>query len=122
MTWYLLLTLMLLMHIIEDFHVQGRMADMKQRSFWEPYGEMYGNDHKVVLLLHGFEWAVFVSIPLFLFADVHWSYFAVMVSMAVCHAMIDDAKCNGRTLNLVEDQTAHVMQVIVMLAAGTVTA
>ena len=90
---------MILMHIIEDFHLQGIMANMKQKKWWEDeikkvaevptyftrdddtgeYSEKvnysdyekrikmsfkYRNDYTVALALHGFEWSMFIHIPL----------------------------------------------------------
>ena len=78
------LLMMVLMHIIEDFHLQGKMAVMKQKMWWmaklwestqdltsmedrtDLYRrtmEKYGRDYIPVLLLHGFEWSMFIHIP-----------------------------------------------------------
>lgn len=118
MEWCATLTLMVLMHVVEDFHLQGRMADMKQKAFWEPYGEKYAWDHVPALLLHGFEWSVLVAMPIMLaegFGLPAWFYGAVALNGLV-HSYVDHLKCNRLRISLVQDQCIHMMQVVALLA------
>jgi hypothetical protein len=77
---------MLLMHYIEDFHLQGCLANLKQKKWWEKevaenlfhckYDEnrprrkallrysRYKNDYKMSLFVHSIENALFVMLPL----------------------------------------------------------
>lgn len=118
MDWFLTLPLMVLCHVVEDFHIQGRMADMKQRSFWEPYGRMYAWDHVPVLLLHGFEWSMFVSLPILItsWSSVSAGFMAVVVANGLIHSLVDHLKCNSLKLSLVQDQAIHILQIVVLLA------
>ena len=79
-----ILFLMLLMHYIEDFHLQGCLANLKQKKWWidelcknfdcndkceevrEPYltTTIYKNDYKMSLFAHSIENALFVMLPL----------------------------------------------------------
>ena len=118
MDWFLTLPLMVLLHVMEDFHIQGRMADMKQKAFWKPYGEMYARDHIPVLLLHGFEWSMFVSLPILItsWSSVSAGFMAVVVANGLIHSLVDHLKCNSLKLSLVQDQAIHITQIVAVLA------
>ena len=137
------LLMMVLMHIIEDFHLQGKMGEMKQKMWWEAQSwgsvqeltfmedkldqhrrnmEKYGRDYVPVLLLHGFEWSMFIHIPIlaaraiadgWAFDDVFLVIFmaSVLVNAAV-HAIVDHLKANCLAINLIADQTIHLLQII----------
>ena len=136
----LALLFMVLMHIIEDFHVQGIMAQMKQRQWWcdtiaeyivahpslnlsgEDFSNTY-NDHKIVLLLHGFEWSMFIHAPIIVSHIVYngWGFsegFLFVMCITVClnaivHAIVDNLKANARSISLVCDQACHIIQVVI---------
>lgn len=131
-TMALLFTAMLFCHCLYDFHIQGILAQMKQKDWWydqfakvsqkQPEREVseivrtYGNDFGVALFIHGFEWAVFVTIPLFTYAWLHGLAYTIILLMipvnAVLHAVIDDMKCNKMELNLAQDQLCHMCQIV----------
>lgn len=116
--WYVALLLMLTMHIIEDFHIQGKMADMKQSSFWEKYDSRYGGDYIPVLILHGIEWSVLVTIPLMVADGFQTSAGLVVLIFvnAFLHSYIDHLKCNEFRINLIQDQTIHITQIVLLCA------
>jgi len=152
MTPIVLFLLMLLAHIIEDFHLQGRMADMKQKAWWyhsiqdavidterragrttdvqdpsfksfvDMRMEQYGKDYIPILILHGFEWVICVSIPVMIYTGFELStgYLVMMTAMAFVHAYVDHMKCNKLVFNLVEDQAIHIAQVVVLWAIALV--
>lgn len=111
------LLLMLAMHVIEDFHLQGRMADMKQRSWWSQYPEMYDRDYIAVLILHGMEWSVLVSLPLLLVTglDMPPAVVLAIVANGLIHAYVDDLKANRLRIDLITDQTVHIIQMLAVL-------
>lgn len=133
-TMVLLFTAMLFCHCLYDFHIQGILAQMKQKDWWydqfakvsqkQPEREVseiirtYGHDFGVALFIHGFEWAVFVAIPLFAYAWLHGLAYTIILVMipvnAVLHAVIDDMKCNKMELNLAQDQLCHMCQIVLM--------
>lgn len=145
--WYWLLAMMIFMHVIEDFHIQGILAQMKQKVWWyhsiqdsvrdsedrhgnkadldsesvTAFVEMrmrkYGKDYIVALLFHGFEWAFFVCIPLMYFVGLSLPGFVIMCAMAPMHSLIDHLKCNELAMNLIEDQAWHMLQIGLMLGA-----
>ena len=135
---------MVLMHIIEDFHLQGIMGNMKTKSWWdELFQNVYAKtdnpeqakwvkeyqkkakfDYVPVLLLHGFEWSMFIHMPVL---AVYWftqgvvlfdSTFmyvlcAVIIIQGLIHSMVDDIKANGLGISLVTDQSIHLIQILV---------
>lgn len=121
--WYVLFPLMVLLHVIEDFHMQGIMAQMKQREFWREYPEMYADDWIPVILLHGFEWAMIVSVPCLLASwfDVSAWFIVTMVAMGLVHAYVDHLKANRLRITLVQDQAMHIVQIAVILVVYMVS-
>ncbi len=126
MSWLLVFLLMLGLHILEDFHIQGKMAEMKQKAFWRPYCEerpgLYEKDYLVVLLLHGMGWSIMVSLPLLwlFFPDLPPVLFCAIVVNGLLHAYIDDLKANKLEINLIQDQTAHMVQILAIMALAWV--
>ncbi len=113
----LIFLLMLTMHTVEDYHLQGRMADMKQKSWWDEYPARYHRDYIPVLFLHGMEWSVLVSLPLLLLTGLDvpiWFVLAVVIN-GIIHATVDDLKANRFRINLIQDQTAHIVQMAAIL-------
>ena len=116
--WVWIFILMLFCHVIEDFHIQGILAQMKQRSWWynQPdYSIRYGYDYMIAVLIHGFEWSFFVHIPIFYFIGISPIIFISLAINAILHAYIDHLKCNTRQLNLTQDQILHVLQLFFII-------
>lgn len=112
----------ILCHIIADFNLQGILAMMKQKEWWEENSPepQYKKDYVVALSAHSFMWACIVIIPSLVICWNHmsWLYALLMVLMhTMWHALIDDAKANAKTINLVEDQIFHMIQIASMLVA-----
>ena len=120
---FIILIVMLFLHILADFHLQGILANLKQKKWWkeelEKYKfsynekEFYKNDWIPVLIIHSFEWTFIMMIPA-LFTGVNiWLYLGLLVFNTLFHFIIDDLKCNKYMLNLVADQLFHFIQVLV---------
>lgn len=122
MDWYWLLAMMVFCHVIEDFHVQGILADLKQRMWWlnnvtgKGFGHRYDRDYIAALLAHGFEWSFIVHIPLMYFVGFNTVVLASLCCNALLHAFIDDLKCNRLRTNLIQDQLLHILQICASLA------
>lgn len=109
---------MIFFHIIEDFHVQGKLAHMKQRVWWmnQPtYTSKYKYDYFAVLLAHGFEWSIFIHIPIIYYIGVSYFIIICIVISAIMHAIIDHLKCNLYASNLCQDQLFHILQIILVV-------
>jgi hypothetical protein len=130
MTWYLagvILVLMLVLHIVEDFHIQGLLGKMKCKDWWEeavkPYEEktnveQYNKDWIVALCWHAFGWSFCITLPFlvwfFLFnPELFGWYFILLGFNSVLHGIIDHLKCNLYKINLNIDQLLHIIQIIV---------
>lgn len=104
---------MLFMHVIEDFHIQGFLAQAKQRTWWynQPnFNSKYKYDYVPAILAHGFEWAFFIHIPIFYYIGISPVIFVSLFLNALFHAYVDHLKCNMYLLNLNQDQMLHVFQ------------
>ena len=114
-----ILLMMLFLHVADDFYLQGVFARLKQKEFWKENapGEIYRNDYKVALAIHGFSWACMVMLPLwyFGFAD-GWFLLGMIAALAIPHSLIDNAKANLNRCNLVQDQLAHMFQILAVWA------
>lgn len=125
----LLLVVMVFLHIFADFHLQGILANMKQHGWWNKQVEncdesIYKSDYKISLLIHSFEWAFVMMLPLL--NEIYYScwgfhyysllaagtYIVLLAVNVFIHYKVDDAKANRKTINLVKDQVIHLGQII----------
>ena len=110
--YMLLLILMIYFHIIDDFYLQGILAKLKQKEWWEKeYADagIYGCDYIIALLEHAFSWAVTVHLPvLFIY---HAYSLPLFLGAFVLHAIIDDLKANKKIFGLAVDQVLHIAQI-----------
>lgn len=120
-----LIMLMFLLHILADFNLQfgGKLNNMKQQSWWRDQFEKlhvgkedrmrYRNDFVCALILHSLEWSIVTFAPIIFLTKSVLGIVSIVVLNALVHAKVDDAKANGRVLNLVEDQAIHLIQIAV---------
>lgn len=109
------LALMFFLHIIDDFCIQGIMASMKQKSWWQkdPVGSkpLYKYDYIAALLAHAFCWSFTTMIPVLIWGK--WN-FAILIFNMLLHAFIDDMKANRGFINLIADQSMHIVQIFIV--------
>ena len=109
---------MIFLHILDDFHLQGRLIDMKQISWWRKQTEdpKYKNDYLVALFIHSFSWSFVISLPILYMINFEMNTFFKLIFIAniITHAYIDDLKANKFKINLVEDQSVHILQICVL--------
>ena len=113
-----LLLLMILAHIIDDFVLQSAsLSKLKQKSWWEQqdgYTNQYQNDYGMALLMHSMSWSIMILLPGMFTVDIPGTVlFGLFVINAGLHYLIDDLKANKKKINLLDDQTFHMLQVIV---------
>lgn len=106
----------ILLHIIDDFVLQTVcLSKLKQKSFWmkhEDYCEKYKNDYRMALLIHSISWSIMIMLPL-LFASSNILLIAVCLFFnTIIHYITDDYKANKFKINLIQDQTIHLFQII----------
>ena len=109
--------LMILCHIIDDFVLQGTcLVNLKQKSWWEKNAPdpLYKNDYKVALFMHSLEWSLMVHLPvILLWATLPFPILLLSVCInCAIHYVVDDAKANEKKINLITDQKAHLLQVL----------
>ena len=118
---YLIILLgMIFCHIIDDFYLQGILAQMKQKQWWvqNAPGNLYENDYKIALMFHAFSWVCSIHIPIVIhiaYCDWYYNTIAVLIIFIIdwlIHAIVDDLKANKKVINLVQDQTIHLIQII----------
>lgn len=118
---FFILLLMLFLHIIDDYKLQGILASMKQKKWWlehKDYKEIYKNDYLIALVEHSFSWAFMIMLPIAIYLNFNidrWLH--VYIINMLIHAYVDDLKANRFKINLITDQLIHIMQIIITWAA-----
>lgn len=108
---------MIFLHIIDDYKLQGILASMKQKKWWEEQKEykiLYKYDYIPALIEHSFSWTFMIMLPIavVMHFNIGWWAFAYIINMAI-HAFVDDLKANKLKINLVIDQSIHLVQIII---------
>lgn len=114
-----LLLCMIFCHIVDDYHFQGLLANLKQKSFWKMKApdKMYKYDYIMALIMHSLSWSFMIMLPLL----VHFNFdapnlfFVLYAANTVVHAIVDDLKANKRQINLITDQSIHIAQILATL-------
>lgn len=122
----LILLCMIFCHIIDDYYLQGIgiLASMKQKKWWETNApdKMYKQDYKIALFMHSFSWSFMVLLipTIYLLLTKYHMHMSVIgiilflfISNLIIHYETDDAKCNKYLINLIVDQTIHIIQIII---------
>lgn len=108
---------MMFNHVLDDYALQGILAQMKQRAWWEENAPdaMYENDFVAALAAHAFSWTFMIMLPVTYVAELNIGLsfiLAFCVNMFI-HAIVDDMKANKKRINLVTDQAIHLAQIFV---------
>jgi hypothetical protein len=109
---------MIFCHIIADFNLQGILASMKQKSWWEKqeeYSSLYKYDYIISLIIHSISWTFLIMLPLAIYYDFKISYLFIIqfILNVVLHVVIDNEKANRKTINLITDQILHLIQILI---------
>lgn len=132
MSKLLILLIMIFMHIVDDYYLQGWLASAKQKSWWEQNApdELYRNDYLMALFMHGFSWTFMVmSIPSAymmtnsLLDRINLTILFIIILFAInliVHATTDHSKANLKEINLIQDQLIHILQIVVTWLAMVV--
>ena len=116
---YVILLCMIFCHIVDDYYLQGLLAKLKQKSYWEHNApdEMYKHDYLMALLMHSMSWAFMIMLPLLIYFNFEPpnSFLILWLANTAIHFVVDDLKANRRKINLIQDQTTHLLQIIITL-------
>ena len=117
MTYKILFLLgMIFCHIIDDYYLQGWLASAKQKEWWtknEP-SLLYKYDYIMALFMHSFSWAFSITLLPTLYVVIcggSW-YPILFVGNVLLHMVVDDLKANKKKINLIQDQSIHLLQII----------
>lgn len=115
-----LLVIMIFCHIVDDYYLQGCLANMKQKKWWKQNApqELYKNDYIVALIVHSFSWAFMILLPLMIYMFVNNCfsisfYITSLIINIIIHAVTDNLKANKLTINLITDQSIHLIQILI---------
>lgn len=109
---------MLFMHVLDDYCLQGVLANMKQKSWWEKqegYTTFYKFDYLPALFCHSISWSFMIMLPLAVYCNfnINGVFISAFVINMMWHAVMDNAKANLKVVNLVIDQLFHLLQIVV---------
>ena len=112
-----LLMLMVFLHIIDDYNLQGWLASAKQREWWKNNApsKLYKYDYILALLTHSFSWSFMIMLPiaLHMMFNIDFIFIIMLFVNVFIHAFIDDLKANKNKINLWTDQIIHVTQIVI---------
>lgn len=112
-----LILLMLFLHIVDDYYLQGLLASLKQKRWWEEHApqKLYRYDYIVAVAMHSISWSFMIMLPI-----AYESHFNVSIAFnfvfalnAALHGIVDDLKANKRKINLIADQSFHLFQITI---------
>ena len=112
-----IILMMIFCHIVDDYCLQGILASMKQKEWWkknEQYKELYKYDYIVALIMHSLSWTFMIMLPIAFVNnfEIGAAFLIIFVLNMVIHAVVDDLKANKFKINLILDQTIHLIQII----------
>ena len=123
MIWIVIFFSMIWLHIYDDYHTQGILAQFKQKKWWQENcpQELYKNDWIIALYEHAFQWAFTTMLPLLAYSLWGWKesdslrgliwWAGLVVINTIIHVDIDNIKANKLEINLLTDQICHIFQI-----------
>ena len=116
----IILLTMIFLHIVDDYYLQGILAQLKQKSWWEENypAPIYKHDYLVALITHAFSWSFMIMLPFTALMVVTHNYkiipfTACFIVNWIIHSIVDDLKANKRKISLKTDQLIHLAQILV---------
>ena len=115
MTVIEILLLMIFLHIVDDYYLQGWLASAKQKKWWAENApnKLYKYDYIMGLFMHSFSWAFMIMLPSIYFNKFNILFFIINL---LIHMYVDNLKANKLKINLIEDQLLHLGQIIITWA------
>lgn len=116
----LILFTMIFLHLVDDYYLQGILAKLKQKSWWEENApdSLYEYDYIVALVEHAFSWTFMIMLPITIKMivdnNILTTYWCIAFIVNLCiHTIVDHLKANAKKISLVVDQEIHIYQIIV---------
>lgn len=122
--FYTFLLLSILFHILDDFVLQPIcLSNLKQKQWWKDKVAdkfiFYQHDYKMALMNHSLSWSIMIILPYILiidYNDLESLGIVIMITViinTVVHYIIDNAKANLYSINLLTDQLFHYIQIFI---------
>lgn len=110
-----IILLMLFLHIVDDYYLQGWLASAKQKSYWieNAPDKLYKYDYIWALIMHSFSWSFMIMLPIAYMQEFNIGFeFLILFALNIAiHAFTDNAKANWKLINLWQDQLIHIVQI-----------
>ena len=108
---------MIFCHIIDDYKLQSPVrTQLKQRAWWEKHepNERYKHDYIMALAMHALSWSFMIHVPIAVYYrfELPFAFVITFITNAIIHAIVDDMKANKLRINLITDQSIHVVQIL----------
>lgn len=112
-----MILLMVFLHILDDFCLQGILASMKQKEWWKENapGALYKYDYLISLFIHSYSWTFMIMLPYAMKMRFHYTavFIICFVANVLIHSIVDDLKANRHKINLWIDQSIHFLQILI---------
>lgn len=112
----MILLCMIFCHIVDDYYLQGWLASAKQREWWlkNAPDPLYRYDYIVALFMHSFSWTFMIMLAPTLYVIIFGGTWYPMLFLGnlLIHMIVDDLKANKKKINLIQDQSVHILQVL----------
>jgi hypothetical protein len=116
MNTFFVVLLMIFCHIVDDYYLQGILASMKQKKWWQENApdKLYKYDYIWALIMHAFSWAFMIMLPIAVVMNFQIDIlFGIIFGLnVIIHAIVDNEKANKFRINLWVDQLIHLAQIL----------
>jgi len=115
----IILAAMLFCHVVDDYYLQGILASMKQKNWWSKNAPdpLYKKDYIMALFMHSFSWAFMIMLPILaydFYSSTLWKFYPdFLIVNCIIHMAVDNLKANMLKINLIQDQSIHMLQIFV---------
>lgn len=115
----LVLLCMVFCHIIDDYYLQGILAQLKQKKWWieNAPDKKYKCDYLMALFMHSFSWSFMINSLSFVISILYSLNFNLLLLLfifnIIIHMFVDDLKANKFKINLIQDQSIHLLQILI---------
>ena len=111
-----IILLMIFLHIIDDYRLQGILSNMKQKEWWRKLTDnpLYKYDYIWALIMHSFSWTFMVTLPIMYLLNwtLTFEFIVIFIIQMAIHGITDDLKANKHRINLWTDQLIHMAQLV----------
>lgn len=105
-------------HVLDDFWMQPvLLGRLKTKSWWKENAPdpSYKYDYIPCLIAHAWSWSFMIHLPIAIYMgfNVGNAFLLSVVINAAIHAVVDNLKANHGRINLIMDQSIHLLQIII---------